>query len=261
MQRCRVCSQQTNQPFALSFKVITGLGLILALMASAPSASAGVGSAISPAIAIDTASPEINLGPIDENAVFFSFQTVRFYWTSFDHNPGTGTEYFQASIIIESEVVDTITWYPRITKFIWDYTMPTIQSGNCYLEVVAIDSFGNRTTITSSQFSILLSTSGVPDSPAGIALGAPIPNPFNPATTVNFSAPAGSQISLSVYDARGRLVRNLAEGPSSEGTIAARWDGLDNGGRPQPGGVYMFVLDAQTKDGPMRLTRKAMLVP
>jgi hypothetical protein len=235
-------------------------GLALALT-SASVAMAGIGSQISPSIAIDSANPQLAVDPLGEHATFFTDQIVSFHWTSFDHNPGTTTDHFQASIIIDSSAVETISWYLNVTDFTWNYTMPAIQSGDCRLEVVAVDSYGNTTTQSTGNFTILLSTTEVPDAPANLSLGPAAPNPFNPSTTLYFSTPEGSQATLSVYDARGRYVRHLAGAIHGSQMVAARWDGMDDGGRPQPGGVYVFVLDAQTPDGPRRLTRKAMLVP
>ncbi len=244
-----------------SLGILFSLWIFLVIFISVSPAMAGIGSQSSVSIAVDTMDPQLAVDQMDPHATFFTDDTFTFHWTSFDHNPGTSAENYQASIYIDSLAVETISWYPDITEFSWDFTMPEVQTANCYLEVMTADTFGNTTTQSSGNFTILLNTSGVPEAPQSLSLGAPSPNPFNPATTVMFSAPAGSQISLSVYDTRGRMVRNLMAGNSKSGTVSARWDGLDNGGRAQPGGVYVFVLDAVTAEGSQRLTRKAMLVP
>ncbi len=222
---------------------------------------AAVGSDVSPTITIDAKNPELVLQTIDEHSIFIANQNVSFHWTCFDHNPASSPTSFMAQMIIDSTIAEEISWYPDITEFTWDITMPAVQSANCRIEVVAIDLFGNSTTEYTYDFTILLSTSGAPDAPMALTLGSPAPNPFNPATTVQFSAPAGSVLSLSVYDTRGCKVRNLMHGISGSGIVSARWDGLDQNGRPQPAGAYMFVLDAQTTDGAERLTCKAMLIP
>jgi len=240
---------------------LVGLLVFLCSIAFSSSVMAGIGSQVSPAIALDTANPQLSVDELGEHPIFFASEIVPFHWVSSDHNPGTTTEHFQASLIIDETTVETISWYPDVSEFTWQCTMPEIQSGGCQIEVTAIDAFGNSTTDYTNTFTILLSLSDAPDAPAALTLGAPSPNPFNPATTVNFSAPAGNQITLSVYDARGRLVRNLANDTGGSGMVSARWDGLDNSGRPQPGGVYVFMLTAQTPEGVKRLTRKAMLIP
>lgn len=242
-------------------KGIIGLCTFLCLFSLVPSSFAAIGTQTSPIITLDTVDPVLSLDPFSNNATFFTDQIVTFHWTSFDHNPGATIEDFEASIVIDSSIVESFSWYPEIEEFTWEYTIPVIQSGDCQLQVVATDAFGNSTTVSSATFTILLSTSGTPEAPATLFLGAPTPNPFNPSTTVNFSAPAGSRISLAVYDARGRLVRNLAGGNSDSGMVAVRWDGRDNEDRAQPGGVYFFVLDAHTAAGTRRLAKKATFIP
>lgn len=66
------------------------------------------------------------------------------------------------------------------------------------------------------------------------------PNPFNPTTTVEFAGlPAGASGSVRIYDARGRMVRNLHEGPFTSSRFT--WDGRDHGGRALATGVYLVV--------------------
>ena len=58
-------------------------------------------------------------------------------------------------------------------------------------------------------------TVGVNDAPAmpsAYKLEAAYPNPFNPVTTIAFTAPAGEMASLKVYNLNGQLVSTLFEG-------------------------------------------------
>ena len=46
--------------------------------------------------------------------------------------------------------------------------------------------------------------------PFEVSLKAPYPNPFNPATTIEYEVPfGGAEINISIYDIRGRLVVEL----------------------------------------------------
>ncbi len=72
-------------------------------------------------------------------------------------------------------------------------------------------------------------------------LAAPAPNPFAASTTIQFAAPAGADVSLSVYDASGRLVRTLTAA-ASEGSVA--WDGLSDGRAPVAPGVYFVRMES-----------------
>jgi hypothetical protein len=61
--------------------------------------------------------------------------------------------------------------------------------------------------------------------PADFALESAVPNPFNPTTQLDFRAPAGTQISLKVYNLRGQVVANLFEGAASGQMQSAVFDG------------------------------------
>jgi hypothetical protein len=71
----------------------------------------------------------------------------------------------------------------------------------------------------------------------GYVLGQNYPNPFNPATTISFSVPTQSFVSLKVFDSLGRVVSNLISERMSAGTHARQWDatGLASG-------VYFYRL-------------------
>ena len=56
-------------------------------------------------------------------------------------------------------------------------------------------------------------------------LQAPYPNPFNPTTTIKFSLMDNqSNLNLSIYDIRGRLVENIHSGSMNYGYHTFKWD-------------------------------------
>jgi hypothetical protein len=63
------------------------------------------------------------------------------------------------------------------------------------------------------------------------------PNPFRRSTTVTYDLERSGPVSLVVYDAAGRLVTTLLDGPGSAGEHAVSMDG-----RGLPSGVYYYVL-------------------
>ena len=77
-------------------------------------------------------------------------------------------------------------------------------------------------------------------------LGVPVPNPSPGATRIALSGPlavpAGA-FGVGVYDARGRLVRQLTDAPPAGGSTSLLWDGQDSGGAAVPSGVYFFRLE------------------
>jgi len=80
--------------------------------------------------------------------------------------------------------------------------------------------------------------------PARTALLGAEPNPFNPSTTVRFALAEGAEVSLRVFDARGRLARKLLRRDLPAGAHAVRWDGRDDAGAPVPSGVYFIRMEA-----------------
>jgi hypothetical protein len=83
------------------------------------------------------------------------------------------------------------------------------------------------------------------------------PNPFNPTTTLRYYLPAACEVTLSIYDASGRLVATLVDRERQEaGQHTGIWPGLDSRGGAVPSGVYFSVLTA----GKERLSKKMILL-
>jgi hypothetical protein len=68
------------------------------------------------------------------------------------------------------------------------------------------------------------------------------PNPFNPETTLSFSLPQRSAMTITVYDGLGRQVRQLANQAFDSGRHSMRWDGRDDQGNLVSSGVYIAVF-------------------
>ncbi len=75
------------------------------------------------------------------------------------------------------------------------------------------------------------------------------PNPFNPETWIPYQLEIASDVSLSIYDVSGRLVRTIELGHQQAGLYANRsdaiyWDGRNNHGEQVASGVYVYRLTA-----------------
>jgi hypothetical protein len=75
--------------------------------------------------------------------------------------------------------------------------------------------------------------------PSHFVLGQNYPNPFNPSTTISFSLPSNSFVSLKILDVLGREVSNLVSEELSAGAYSRRWnaEGLASG-------MYFYRLQA-----------------
>lgn len=86
------------------------------------------------------------------------------------------------------------------------------------------------------------------------------PNPFNPGTRIGFDLPAGGHVLFSVFDARGRRIAILHEGHAPSGPLHFDWDGRNDSGLVQPGGVYLFRLDSRQGGVTHTATTKGILL-
>ena len=106
---------------------------------------------------------------------------------------------------------------------------------------------GNGDIERAEYYVLDLPQTGVPEEPDAVS-GSPrvdvFPNPVIGGTSIRLSLPTGGNVSLSVYDVRGRLVTKLVSEALPDGVHHVRWDGLDGQGRALPSGIYFLRLNA-----------------
>lgn len=96
---------------------------------------------------------------------------------------------------------------------------------------------------------------GVGDGPNRSVLSiSAYPNPFNPETTVYYTVPTEGHIRIEVFDARGALVRSLADHESEAGTFTLGWNGRDNAGNAVGSGIYFARLTSAGRTHSCKLT-------
>ncbi|MDZ7371620.1 MAG: T9SS type A sorting domain-containing protein, partial [candidate division KSB1 bacterium] len=83
------------------------------------------------------------------------------------------------------------------------------------------------------------------------------PNPFNPWTTIAFDLPKEGQVSVCIYDGRGRLVRQLADRFFAAGRHSLSWDACDEGGNQVPSGIYVVTVafNGENRSGKLTLLK------
>ena len=92
--------------------------------------------------------------------------------------------------------------------------------------------------------------------PTAYALEPNYPNPFNPTTEIRFALPEAADVRLIVYDALGREVERLVDGPVSAGHQHATFEAAN-----LPSGLYLYRMEATggkeafTKTGQMVLVK------
>lgn len=108
---------------------------------------------------------------------------------------------------------------------------------------------GGTVTATAGEFS---GTDGVA---LGVNLGRPSralpgsgsaslspnqPNPFSRETAFTLVLPQSGDVTVTIYDLRGRAIRTLHRAPLEAGPHEFRWDGSRADGSPAPNGVYFY---------------------
>lgn len=81
------------------------------------------------------------------------------------------------------------------------------------------------------------------------------PNPVLDAGSISFRLADRSEVRVWLFDAGGRLVRRLSDGPMDAGHHRLVWDGLDRHGFPVSNGLYLCRVEA----GSRSLTRKILI--
>jgi hypothetical protein len=78
-----------------------------------------------------------------------------------------------------------------------------------------------------------------------LALWQNRPNPFRPATSIHYSVPRETHVSLVVFDVSGRTVARLVDRVEPSGRHETRWTGRDDQGRAVASGVYWYRLTTE----------------
>jgi hypothetical protein len=80
------------------------------------------------------------------------------------------------------------------------------------------------------------------------------PNPFNPATNIQFSLPAEGMVTLRIYNLQGQLVRDLLHEQRAAGIHTVSWDGRNDRGSISASGIYFLRLESGKQVKVSRLT-------
>lgn len=125
--------------------------------------------------------------------------------------------------------------------------------GSDYPQVIALDEDLNVfvtghswSSDTSNDFTTIMYTDDptsiyqteVPGVGAQLVMYQPSPNPFSSQTTIAFEIPSSGTVQVKIFDASGRLVRNLVNGEQGAGLHSLLFDGRDDNGAAISAGVY-----------------------
>ena len=137
------------------------------------------------------------------------------------------------------------------------YSTHAITEPGTYLEIV-FDVIGNkgddckielesyRINAEDARWAICTFTVGddSKEVPQQFLLHQNYPNPFNAETTIKYELPQKGNVSLRIYDLKGRLVKRLVNKEHTAGYHKLIWDGLDNHGQLVASGLYLYRIQA-----------------
>jgi galactose oxidase-like protein len=115
----------------------------------------------------------------------------------------------------------------------------------------------NATLLNPKSLEPLSMRHGEMDAPVRFALRQNQPNPFHSGTTIGFDLPIGQVVQLEIFDAQGRLVRQLVNRFIPAGYQSAFWDKRDSGGNTVSPGVFFYRLRSDV----YRDRKKMVLLP
>ena len=176
--------------------------------------------------AVEYVNPDLTVWP---GGVAFTHPTIQYRTV----NLGFGLPYMMESVLSRAKYVTGITDRVDLMANVMEY-------------------FGKEPT-----------TPGTGTDDGGVfvsKLDYPRPNPFNPATTVEYSVAVKSRVTIRVFDAAGRVVRTLIDSPVEAGPHTAIWDGRTDSGQRVASGVYFIRMEATGPADAFRATRKLVLL-
>jgi hypothetical protein len=90
--------------------------------------------------------------------------------------------------------------------------------------------------------------------PGQVELGDAYPNPFNPATTIEFAVPTNGHATITVLNTQGQVVNTLVNEFVSAGTYRTTWDGMNVNGDLAAGGLYFYRLQVGDHEVTKKMT-------
>ncbi len=106
------------------------------------------------------------------------------------------------------------------------------------------------------QYFTVVRKSSSANLPNAFQLENNFPNPFNPATTIEYSLRNQADVKLSIFNMLGQKVRDLVNESQAAGTHRVIWDGTDASGAAVSTGVYLYRMQV----GDLAETKKMVLI-
>jgi len=113
---------------------------------------------------------------------------------------------------------------------------------------------GNGKTLI--KYGMPLATEDENAFPRSFELKQNYPNPFNPITTIHYTLPEESEVTISINNLLGKQVRQFTMSNQPLGIHSIQWNGTDKQGNQVPAGIYFYQLKA----GDFSDTKRLLLI-
>lgn len=114
---------------------------------------------------------------------------------------------------------------------------------------------GSANPLRLSQLDVILNIKTGIAGPEKFSLEQNFPNPFNPATAITFSIPAGGNVKLCIYNMLGKEVSTVVDGHYGKGSYNVIFNGENLNS-----GVYFYSLDFTGENGQNFSDRKKLVL-
>jgi hypothetical protein len=178
-----------------------------------------------------------------------SMETNEDFWVQYSSNNGstwqTVTAFAAGTTYQNNVFYHVVVTIPRSTyTFSTNAKLRFLCDASANDDDVYIDEIEFRGSTSGALARSNNALSAVESLPETFELKQNYPNPFNPATTIAFSLPQESKVSIKIYDISGSLVRTLVNDNRPAGEYNVAWNGLNDNGTLVSSGVYIYRLEA-----------------
>ncbi len=181
-------------------------------------------------------------------------ETVQLYWRTSSETENLGFDIYRAESLhgefrqINAELIASLGTSEHGGEYC--FTDDDVVACNTYYYKLADVDYQGNTTFHGPIEVVLANT------PYEYHLAMPYPNPFNPATEIEFTVEEYGSVTIAVYDITGRFVRALHEKVTNPGVFKVSWDGTDARGEKMSTGTYLIKMNASNYTA----VRKVILV-
>ena len=170
---------------------------------------------------------------VDGDELTYSFDGIEFFTFESVQDNQLSMTYAEMVELMNEQELDYISGEWTVAAEDEEYSVP---ASNGYF------------TLTIDATALSIDALNIPEE---FALHNNYPNPFNPITTIRYDLPQESDVTLTIYDITGRMVKTLVNNPQQAGMKNVVWNATD-----VTSGIYIYRIQA----GDFTQTRKMILL-